>query len=167
VLYALNVLRVSESLFGLLATGGAVGGLFGGLLAARITARFGLTRTVVVAAAIAPAALVCLGLTNNPWIAVSLLACSAAGITVWNVLSMSLRQLIIPDDLMGRTQAAYRMVIWGGIPLGALAGGALAAATSIPTVFVVAGAAQFPVIIWLWALLHRHRQQITAAYAAA
>jgi hypothetical protein len=78
-----------------------------------------------------------------------------------------LRQLIIPDDLMGRTQAAYRMVIWGGIPLGALAGGALAAATSIPTVFVVAGAAQFPVIIWLWALLHRHRQQITAAYAAA
>jgi MFS family permease len=164
VLYALTVLGISEAVFGLLMTGGAVGGLLGGLLAARVVTRFGRLRTLVLAATVAPAALILLGRTDSPWTAALLLAGSAAGITIWNVVSMSLRQMMIPAELMGRTMAAYRMVIWGGIPLGALAGGALASATSIPTVFVVAGTAQVPVIIWLGTLLHRHGQQIEDAY---
>jgi MFS family permease len=166
VLYALTILGISEAVFGLLMAGGAVGGLLGGLLAARVVTRFGRLRTLVLAATVAPAALILLGRTDSPWTAALLLAGSAAGITIWNVVSMSLRQMMIPAELMGRTMAAYRMVIWGGIPLGALAGGALASATSIPTVFIVAGTAQVPVIIWLGTLLHRHGQQIEDAYAA-
>jgi MFS family permease len=167
VLYALDVLGIPEAAFGLLAAGGGVGGLIGGLSSARIVSWLGRVRAFVVSAAIAPTTLVLMGLTTDPWVAGSLFACGAAGITVWNVLSMSLRQVAIPEALMGRTQAAYRMILWGGIPVGVLAGGALAASTSIATVFVLAGCAQFPVLVWLAVLLHRHRRRIADAYEEA
>lgn len=167
VLYALNVLLVSEAGFGLLVAGGGVGGLIGGLLSARIVAGLGRLRTLVFSAAVAPTTLVLMGLTTDPWVGGVLFACGAAGVTVWNVTSMSLRQMVIPEALLGRTLAAYRMVIWGGIPVGALAGGLLASSASIATVFVLAGCAQFPVIVWLGYLLRRHRQQIDHAYEAA
>ena len=44
--------------------------------------------------------------------------CFAAGVMVWNVLTMSLRQVLIPSELFGRVQGAYRTVVWGGDPGG-------------------------------------------------
>ena len=46
---------------------------------------------------------------------------------MFNVQIMSVRQALIPEHLFGRVQGAYRTVIWGGIPLGMLAGGLLGA----------------------------------------
>jgi uncharacterized membrane protein YjfL (UPF0719 family) len=42
---------------------------------------------------------------------------------VWNVITVSLRQTIIPDRLLGRVNAVYRFFAWGLIPVGALLGG--------------------------------------------
>jgi hypothetical protein len=58
---------------------------------------------------------------------------------VWNVLTMSLRQTLIPAELFGRVQGAYRTLVWGAIPLGAVTGGALAGAFGVRTVFVISG----------------------------
>ena len=44
---------------------------------------------------------------------------------MWNVVTVSYRQRHIPDALLGRTNAAYRFIGTGTLPLGALAGGAL------------------------------------------
>ncbi len=44
----------------------------------------------------------------------------------WNVVTVSLRQRIVPDRLLGRLNASYRLVAWGTMPLGAAAGGVLA-----------------------------------------
>ena len=43
---------------------------------------------------------------------------------LWNVITVSLRQSIIPDHLLGRVNSVYRFLAWGMIPIGA----ALAAA---------------------------------------
>jgi hypothetical protein len=48
---------------------------------------------------------------------------------------------LIPEELFGRVQGAYRTLVWGGIPIGAPAGGVLCSATNVPTVFAVGGAA--------------------------
>ena len=48
------------------------------------------------------------------------------GTVVYNITQVSLRQAITPERLQGRMNAAMRWVVWGTIPLGALAGGAFA-----------------------------------------
>lgn len=79
---------------------------------------------------------------------------------MWNVLSMSLRQAMIPAELLGRVLGAHRVALWGGIPLGALIGGALAERTSVSAVFVVSGLAQLVVVVLIHRLVDRHRDDI-------
>ncbi len=47
-------------------------------------------------------------------------------IVIWNVITVSLRQRITPDRLLGRVNSGYRLVAWGTMPLGAAGGGLLA-----------------------------------------
>ena len=42
---------------------------------------------------------------------------------LWNVVTVSYRQRVIPDHLLGRVNSIYRFFGWGMMPLGALAGG--------------------------------------------
>jgi preprotein translocase subunit SecY len=56
-----------------------------------------------------------------------------------NVIIASLRQAIIPGHLLGRVASAYRLVVLGALPLGALAGGLLARATTLATPFWTGG----------------------------
>jgi MFS family permease len=42
---------------------------------------------------------------------------------VWNVITVSLRQQIIPDHLLGRVNSVYRFFGWGMMPLGTALGG--------------------------------------------
>ena len=44
---------------------------------------------------------------------------------VWNVITVSLRQTIIPDHLLGRVNSVYRFFAWGMMPIGAAIGGVL------------------------------------------
>jgi predicted MFS family arabinose efflux permease len=43
----------------------------------------------------------------------------------WNIISISLRQRIVPDEMLGRVNAAYRVISWGAMPVGAVLGGLL------------------------------------------
>jgi hypothetical protein len=44
---------------------------------------------------------------------------------LWNVITVSLRQTIIPEDLLGRVNSVYRFFAWGMMPIGAAIGGVL------------------------------------------
>ena len=46
---------------------------------------------------------------------------------LWNVITVSLRQTIIPDHLLGRVNSVYRFFAWGMMPIGSLIGGAVVA----------------------------------------
>jgi MFS family permease len=41
----------------------------------------------------------------------------------WNVITVSLRQAIIPSHLLGRVNSVYRFFGWGMMPIGAAIGG--------------------------------------------
>lgn len=49
----------------------------------------------------------------------------------YNITQVSLRQAITPERLQGRMNASMRWIVWGTIPLGTLAGGAIATAYSL------------------------------------
>ena len=47
--------------------------------------------------------------------------------SMWNVITVSLRQAIIPDHLLGRVNSVYRFLAWGMMPIGSLVGGLVVA----------------------------------------
>ncbi|MEY9906035.1 hypothetical protein ABIA35_002252 [Catenulispora sp. MAP12-49] len=52
------------------------------------------------------------------------------------VVVSTLRQAAVPDELLGRVTAAYRLFVLGVVPLGALTGGLLGSTLGIRTPFI-------------------------------
>lgn len=140
VLLATRELGVTPAGYGLLLAVAAVGSVLGGLLTARLVRLFGQIPVLAVALAINAAAFVLLGLSPNAWTLAALLAMSGLVTAVWNVVTVTLRQEQVPLDLLGRVNSVYRLLGWGLIPLGALAGGLIAHEVGVRTGYPVAGA---------------------------
>tara|TARA_R110002111_G_scaffold127106_1_gene191857 strand:- start:689 stop:1942 length:1254 start_codon:yes stop_codon:yes gene_type:complete len=125
VLFSQDVLGLGSVGYGLLLTAGAFGGVTGGIVAPRLARWLGGTVSLRIALAAMAVSLALTGAATAPWIvALALFTESAAGM-LWNVVTVSLRQRTIPDDLLGRVNSVYRFFGWGMMPLGALAGGIL------------------------------------------
>ena len=131
LVYAVRELDLSPQVIGLSLVPVGIGGLAGAVLANRIATRFGVGPTIIGAAVVfGPAALlVPLAPTTAPlpFLALSFALLGLAGI-VYNITGISLVQTLTPDRLLGRLNASRRFIVWGTIPLGALAGGLLATA---------------------------------------
>ena len=68
------------------------------------------------------------------WVAVGFFVGSALDIG-WNVITVSLRQRIVPDHLLGRVNAGYRLLAWGTMPIGAALGGLTASRFGLTAAF--------------------------------
>jgi len=139
VLLATQVLHVGTRGYGLLWTAAAVGSVLGGLVNPAITRRLGLLPSLTVAMAAFAAVDAGVGLAPDFAVAAALMACNGFFVTMWNVVTVTLRQRIVPPELLGRVNSAYRMIGWGLMPLGALAGGFVAHAAGLRAAYVVAG----------------------------
>jgi predicted MFS family arabinose efflux permease len=64
----------------------------------------------------------------------------------------SLRQRQFPVRILGRVTVATRMVLFGVMPVAALAGGALASAAGSATLFIAAGCVGLAACLWAWAV---------------
>jgi MFS family permease len=118
------VLHVQENLgmtaqhYGFMLTAFALGGAAAGLVGDRIAARLGSGRTMRLALLVSAVLLLALPLARSGWLLAGCFAAfEMAGIT-WNIVSVSLRQRLIPDHLRGRVNSLYRLLAWGMIPLG-------------------------------------------------
>ncbi len=62
--------------------------------------------------------------------AVAFVAASVNGVSgpTWNIVSSTVRQRLVPDEVFGRMMTAYLFIAWGLRPLGALVGGFVAEA---------------------------------------
>jgi MFS family permease len=133
---------LSKASFGILLATEGVGALVGTWLAVPAERRLGRVRTLVLSVVLLAATLVVYVLTTSPVLVGISFAVSGVAMVLWNVVTVSLRQRITPDRLLGRMNAAYRLVGWGTMPLGALLGGVLAEVLGLrPTFLVAAGIA--------------------------
>lgn len=132
VLFAQEVLGLSASGYGIALSAGAVGGVVMGLVAPRITGRLGMRSTMLISIAIMITAYAALAATRSPAVLSIALALESGAAMLWNVVTVSYRQRLIPDDLLGRVNSIYRMFGWGSMPLGAFAAGTLIAALEAP-----------------------------------
>jgi MFS family permease len=128
VLYAQEVLDLSATGYGLLLTVGAIGGVAGGFLAPVVAARLGMRRSLLAALCAFITVNLILGFFASPALAGIALFLEAAAGMLWNVVTVSYRQRLIPDELLGRVNSVYRFFGWGAMPFGAMGSGALVAA---------------------------------------
>ncbi|WP_246508808.1 MFS transporter [Nonomuraea endophytica] len=127
-LYLIKELGVGAGLYGLMLSVAAVGGLAGAAFSTRITARFGVGRTMAGAAGMVTVLYLPMTLVAGGWWLVlfpvfNLLA-GAAGV-VFNITQVSYRQRTTPEHLLGRVNASMRFLMWSAVPIGGLLGGAL------------------------------------------
>jgi MFS family permease len=140
VLLATQTLHVGTRGYGFLLAASAIGSVIGGLVCPALTRRLGFLPSLITGGAIDAAVFVGIGLAPDPAVAAILLAGQGFGVAMWNVVTVSLRQQIVPPDLLGRVNSVYRMLGWGLMPAGALAGGFVAHAAGLRAPYVVAGA---------------------------
>jgi MFS family permease len=143
VLFAHEKLHVGAVGFGLIISAAALGGLLGSLVAARIAARIGRGRAVVTGLALIGLFSAAVGLTSNAFLAGSLEFLVGFSGALVNVPGLTLRQLLTPNRLLGRVVSTFRMVGYGFIPIGALAGGWIASTWGLRATFFVGGGVCF------------------------
>jgi MFS family permease len=139
VLLATETLHVGTRGFGLLLAASAVGSVVGGLVNPVLTRHLGMLPSLVLPALVEAVAFVGIGFAPGPLVVAALLAVQGFSVTMWNVVTISLRQRTVPARLLGRVNSAYRMLGWGLMPLGALAGGFVAHAAGLRAPYIVAG----------------------------
>src|SRR3712207_6657087 len=131
-----SALGLSEQGYGLLLTPLAVGSLLGPFAAQGIGGVLGRARSLTLTVVGSALLLGVPAVTADARLVGAAFLVGGALIVVWNVVTVSLRQRITPDRLLGRVNSGYRLLAWGTMPLGAAAGGVLADAVGLPAVFV-------------------------------
>jgi len=173
VLFAQEILQTSTLEFALLSTAGAAGGVIGGWSASAVAKKLGSGRSLWVTLIVGGLTSITTGLVSLwpiVWVMFALFMFVAV---LWNVITVSLRQAIIPDHLLGRVNSVYRFFAWGSMPVGALlAGGIMLVAErfgsrelALRLPWLIAGGAQL--VLLLFAAPRLTTERIEAARAAA
>ena len=140
LVYAVRTLDLSAAEVGLIFTLGGPGGLVGALFSQRITRRFGVGPTTVAMTMMFGSVGFLIPLAPQSFPHPFLIAfglISSFSIVVYNITQVSLRQAITPERIQGRMNSVMRFLVWGTMPLGSLAGGALGSTIGLrETLFV-------------------------------
>jgi MFS family permease len=125
VLYAQDVLDTTPLKFTLLGFGGAFGGIVGSYVAPWMSRRFGSGTCLAIVLGSTAVTQFVIGFLSSWLVVAAVFMVGALLGSSWNVITVSLRQTIIPPRLLGRVNSVYRFFAWGMIPIGATLGGAI------------------------------------------
>jgi MFS family permease len=172
ILFAQEVLDTTVFIFAVLGTAAAVGGILGGLLGPKVSEKIGSGRSLALALFVMPFGTLLIGFSSQWYVVWVLVVIETFTAVLWNVVTVSLRQSLIPTNLLGRVNSVYRFFAWGTIPIGTLLGGGLVAALEGPfgremafrSVYFVGAALGF--LLFLYAIRVLTTEAIDKARAA-
>ena len=172
ILFAQEVLNTTVFIFAIFGTAAAVGGILGGLLGPKVSEKIGSGRSLALALFAMPLCTLLIGFTSQWYVVWILVVIETFTAVLWNVVTVSLRQSLIPSNLLGRVNSVYRFFAWGTIPIGTLLGGGLVAALEGPvgremafrSVYFVGAASGF--LLFIYAIRVLTTQAIDKARAA-
>jgi MFS family permease len=164
IVFFVRKLGLSAGVVGLTISLGSVGSLAAALTATRISRRFGIGPTTIVASALfGPATLlIAFAPVGNEAIPFLVLAQLIFGFTVvvYNIVQVSYRQAICPPRLQGRMNSVMRFIVWGTIPLGGLVGGVLGTTIGLRQTIVVGGIGGGLAFLWILLSPQRHLREM-------
>ncbi|HEY3837927.1 MAG TPA: MFS transporter [Bryobacteraceae bacterium] len=152
-LFATRELGLSAGLVGIIIAIGGTSGLFGAVLAEWLVRRFGFGRTFIGSAVAIGMATSLVPLAHGSvTVCCAFLIASQLGDLAWPVYDISersLRQAITPDRLLGRVNSSMHLLFHGILPLGALAGGAIAQAIGVRRALMIGAIGLLLSTMWL------------------
>ena len=125
ILFAQELIGLNAIQYSFLAYGAAIGGLVGSQVANKINAKLEESKTLLLSVALFGIGMFAPYVTTNPFIVAGSFGLSSFGSVLWNVQAVSIRQALIPDNLLGRVNSVYRLLALGLNPIGAIFGGAI------------------------------------------
>ncbi|MDQ1447568.1 MAG: hypothetical protein QOC79_539 [Actinomycetota bacterium] len=150
--FLVRILHASPGVIGLVLSLGSIGGLLGAIFARRIARRVGTARIIWLSLAVTapfgfliPFAFRGYGVLL---VAGALFAISA-GSVVYNTAQVSFRQAVCPPALLGRMNASVRFIVWGTMPLGAIAGGALGTLLGLRVTEFLCALGDWAAVLWV------------------
>ena len=155
VLFAEERLGLDGAGYGVLLAFSALGGLLGTVVAPLASARLGYRSAIVGSLAVGAIGLAGLFLASTPIFAGLMLALYIFHAIVWNICATSVRQRLIPGDMLGRVGAASRVLGLIGLAIGSALGGLLAVGDIATPTLVGALVFISCALIAFWALPRR------------
>lgn len=155
MVYAVRVLGLTPVKLGIAMGALQAGALLGALTAARIKRALRLGRTLaiaILAVCLSPLLLLIPRDASVP----SMIFLVAGwlghgyGICVWNVNTVTLRQAVTPPRLLARMNATYRMLLFGALPAGAMAGGLVGSAVGLRPALIAAAVVLTLPVVWIF-----------------
>jgi MFS family permease len=107
-----------------------------------------------------------LALARSPVLVGAIFALFGFHAMTWSVISVSLRQELIPARLIGRVNSAYAVFGFGSLSLGAVAGGVLAARYGLTAPFWCSFVAMTLLTLACWPILSARAVAQARAQAA-
>jgi MFS family permease len=165
VLFAQEILLTDPTRFSLLSIGSAIGSVVGGFIAPKLSDRFGsslVLRFVVIGVGLCMLTIV----FTSSWIVTSaMLGVYGFLVVCWVVLTVSLRQAITANEVLGRVNSVYRFFSFGAISLGAMLGGfmiwlaelGVSREMALRTPFLAAAVVQLAVAVYAFGKLSGQR----------
>jgi MFS family permease len=123
VLFATERLDASRFQIGLLFAGGSAGVVVTGLLAGRLRKRFSFTTLAMTSLMLMGACTILFAGMHWFWAALPLWSAAGGLGILFNINTGSLRQAIVPNNLLSRVLSIAGVLAWSAIPAGALVGG--------------------------------------------
>jgi MFS family permease len=140
VLFAHERLDAGNREIGVLFAAGSAGIVVTGLLAGRLRKRFGFTALAMSSLMLMGGLLVIFAGLRWYWIALPVWAAQSGLGILFNINTGSLRQAIVPNQLLSRVLTIAGVLAWSAIPAGALVGGWVISATdNVALVYGVIG----------------------------
>jgi hypothetical protein len=148
VLFAKQALRAEDSEVGLLFAAGGAGVVVLSLAAGPLRKRFSFGNVALGALMLSGLLTVALAYTTALWVGVVLWALISGLGILFNINTGSLRQAIVPNQMLGRVISIAMVLAWSANPIGALAGGLLIERTSdVRLIYAVIGGLTFVIAL--------------------
>jgi MFS family permease len=150
VLYAAQRLNMDAVGFGLLTTAAAAGGVVATVSYVALTRRFSLGNIMRVGLLIETLTHLTLAVTTSPIIALAIMFVSGIHGFTWGTTATTVRQRVVPNELLGRVGGVMRFAGYGGLVIGTPIGGLIASQYGItaPFWFGFVGSAILVVLLW-------------------
>lgn len=149
VKFARDELGLGARGFGILLAAISIGSILGGLIGEKVSNKLGATTAIILAYVIFGMSDVVPGVFPEIWtVAISGIVMSIAG-TTWNVITVSMRQRLIPTELFGRVNSVYRFIGTGSTAIGALIGGQIAFTFGLRATYLASGLVLLAALITL------------------
>ncbi len=137
--FAKDILQIGVTGYGQLLSWQGIGALIGGILLVFFGDNFHKGKLLLFSRLLLGPSIIGLSLSRIPWLSMVIMAVMGYSLITQLVITNTLIQTIVPDDLRGRVLSTYTWALGGFYPLGSLMMGVLGDQIGAPTAALASG----------------------------